>query len=63
MNTLLPGRIESEVYQGSIIRYVVSAAGSSLAVEVANRADTRVFHAGDTVALGWDRDTAVVLEN
>lgn len=62
-NALLPGHIESEVYEGSVIRYVVSAAGSKLAVEVANRADTRVFHPGDTVALGWDRDAAVVLAN
>ena len=57
----LRGRIDSEVYQGSIIQYGISTAGFSIAVEVANRSDTRVFHSGDTVGLNWDHDAAVVI--
>jgi ABC-type Fe3+/spermidine/putrescine transport system ATPase subunit len=58
---MLQGRIADEVYQGSLRRYRVEAAGQELMVEVPNRPDLARLASGDPVSLYWSSESGVVV--
>ncbi len=58
---MLRGRVADEVYQGSLRRYLVEAAGQRITVEVPNRPDLAQLPPGADVALYWRPESAVVL--
>ncbi len=57
----LKGRIADEVYQGSLRRYRISAAGQTITVEVPNRPELAQLPTGAEVALYWKSESGVVL--
>lgn len=58
---MLSGKVADEVYQGSLRRYRVDAAGQRLVVEVPNRPDLSQLPPGADVDLFWRPESGVVL--
>ena len=57
----LAGRIEDEVYQGSLRRYRVRAGRHDILVEVPNRPELGRLSPGDPVELYWSEESSVVV--
>jgi putative spermidine/putrescine transport system ATP-binding protein len=59
--TRLPAVVEARIYQGSLIRYRLTAAGQSLVAEVQNQAGRPQHDAQSAVAVSWNPERTEVL--
>jgi ABC-type Fe3+/spermidine/putrescine transport system ATPase subunit len=59
--THLPAIVEARIYQGSLIRYRLTAAGQSLVAEVQNQAGRPQHDAQSAVAVSWNPERTEVL--
>jgi len=57
----LQGTVSETIYQGSVVRYRIHAAGQEIMVEVANRPDLPRLNTGDNVATYWSAESGVVI--
>jgi putative spermidine/putrescine transport system ATP-binding protein len=57
----LIGTVSEAIYQGSVVRYRVQAAGQEMMVEVANRPDLPRLDTGETVSAFWNAQSGVVI--